>query len=65
MLSADEYNVKIKELACRSFDRIQSDMLIDLMDEFGKKDYDKFRRHLEYLNDFLTIKEKLCPIHTR
>jgi hypothetical protein len=38
-------------------------MLMDITDDFMDKDYAKFRRDLEFLNEFLTVKEKLkCPI---
>jgi len=37
-------------------------MLIEVLDHYYKSDYDKFRRDLEFLDEFLRVKERLkCP----
>ena len=52
-----------KKFICQCFDSIEIKMLIDVLDRYMKADYDKFRRDLEFMDEFLRVKEKLkCPI---
>jgi len=52
-----------KKLICKCFEHIENNMLIDVLDRYYKGDYDRFRRDLEFMDEFLRVKEKLkCPI---
>jgi len=54
---------EVKKFVCECFDQIERNMLIEVLDRYFKSDYDKFRRNLEFMNEFLNVKEKLkCPI---
>lgn len=51
-----------KKFVCQCFGHIESRMLIEVLDHYYKSDYDKFRRDLEFLDEFLRVKERLkCP----
>ena len=53
---------EVKKFVCDCFDLIERNMLTEVLDRYFKGDYDKFRRNLEFVNEFLTVKEKLkCP----
>lgn len=54
---------EVKKFVCDCFDLIERNMLIEVLDRYFKGDYDKFRRNLEFMDEFLRVKEKLkCPI---
>jgi hypothetical protein len=54
---------EVKKFVCDCFDLIERNMLIEVLERYFKGDYDKFRRNLEFMDEFLRVKEKLkCPI---
>ena len=56
-------NAEVKKFACECFDLIERNMIIEVLDRYFKGDYDKFRRNLEFMDEFLRVKEKVkCPI---
>ena len=52
-----------KKFVCECFDDIENKMIVEALDHYYKADYGRFRRDLEFMSEFLSVKDKLkCHI---
>jgi hypothetical protein len=52
------------QIICNAFKDIESHLIVEALDHYYKKEYSKFWRDIDFLNDFLTTKGKLVCDHS-